>query len=117
MEPIGANLGDTDVLVSQAAGGDTEAVATLMDRYRGRLKRMVGLRLDRRLRQGLNLRQHGGQPGFSRPVDDQTHGPVGAVVEQQDNGLREVGISEVATGDQKPPCGQLGLERYTACQR
>jgi len=39
----------TDVLVSQAADGDTEALSELMNRYRDRLKRMVGLRMDRRL--------------------------------------------------------------------
>jgi len=40
---------NTDVIVSQAAEGDSAALATLIDRYRERLKRMVSLRLDRRL--------------------------------------------------------------------
>ena len=40
---------DTEVLVSQAAEGDSQALSTLLERYRDRLKRMVGLRLDRRL--------------------------------------------------------------------
>ena len=49
MEPILADSGDTEVLVSRAAQGDSEALSALMDRYRERLKRMVGLRLDPRL--------------------------------------------------------------------
>ena len=41
--------GDTQVLVARAAEGDSEALSVLMNRYRERLKRMVGLRMDRRL--------------------------------------------------------------------
>ncbi len=49
MERSLADSGDTEVLVARAAKGDSEALSVLMDRYRDRLKRMVGLRLDRRL--------------------------------------------------------------------
>ena len=49
MEQVLADFDDTQVLVTQAVGGDTAALAALMDRYRDRLKRMVGLRMDRRL--------------------------------------------------------------------
>lgn len=45
-----ADSENTQVLVTQAVSGDSGALALLMDRYRDRLKRMVGLRLDRRLR-------------------------------------------------------------------
>ncbi len=41
---------DTQILVSRAAQGDSDALASLMERYSDRLKRMVGLRMDRRLR-------------------------------------------------------------------
>src|SRR5437016_5032027 len=37
-------------LLKQAAGGNQDALAQLFGLYRGRLKRMVGLRLDHRLR-------------------------------------------------------------------
>ena len=40
---------DTQHLVAQAARGDVQALTELMERYRARLKRMVGLRMDRRL--------------------------------------------------------------------
>ena len=40
---------DTDVLVSRAAEGDSQALAELMGRYTDRLKRMVQLRMDHRL--------------------------------------------------------------------
>src|SRR5207248_6551707 len=40
---------ETDDLLRQAAAGDGDALAALFDRYRGRLRRMVRLRLDRRL--------------------------------------------------------------------
>ena len=49
MELVLADFDDTQVLVTQAVGGDAGALAALMDRYRDRLKRMVGLRMDRRL--------------------------------------------------------------------
>lgn len=39
-----------DDLVQRAADGDEPALASLFDRYRGRLRQMIGLRLDRRLR-------------------------------------------------------------------
>jgi len=39
-----------DDLVRRAAAGDEPSLAALFDRYRGRLRRMIGLRLDRRLR-------------------------------------------------------------------
>ena len=40
---------DTGELVRRAAGGDEDALAELFGRHRGRLRRMVRLRLDRRL--------------------------------------------------------------------
>lgn len=40
---------DTDRLVDLAEAGDPKAVDRLLDRHRGRLRRMVGLRLDRRV--------------------------------------------------------------------
>lgn len=49
MERIMPESGDTDALVSQAVEGDSAALAVLMNRYRERLTRMIGLRLDRRL--------------------------------------------------------------------
>lgn len=39
-----------DELVGRAAGGDEAALAALFDRHRGRLRQMIRLRLDRRLR-------------------------------------------------------------------
>ncbi len=44
-----ANSGDTEILISKAVEGDPDSLAELMERYRDRLKRMVGLRMDRRL--------------------------------------------------------------------
>ena len=41
---------DTDELVEQARGGDREARQQLLVRHRGRLRQMVALRMDRRLR-------------------------------------------------------------------
>jgi RNA polymerase sigma-70 factor (ECF subfamily) len=41
--------GSTDDLLRRAGVGDPHALAALFDRYRGRLRRMVRLRLDRRL--------------------------------------------------------------------
>ena len=49
MEQVLADFDDTQVLLTQAIGGNAGALAALMDRYRDRLKRMVGLRMDRRL--------------------------------------------------------------------
>src|ERR1700724_1902169 len=40
---------DTDQLLRRAAAGDQEGWGILLDRYRGRLRRMVALRLDQRL--------------------------------------------------------------------
>ena len=40
---------ETEVLVSRAAEGDSDALAELMGRYSDRLKRMVRLRMDHRL--------------------------------------------------------------------
>ena len=40
---------ENDDLIRRAAGGDAGALAQLWDRHRGRLRRMVALRLDRRL--------------------------------------------------------------------
>lgn len=50
MERSLEDSGDTEVLVARATDGDAEALSALMNRYRDRLKRMVGLRMDRRLR-------------------------------------------------------------------
>jgi RNA polymerase sigma-70 factor (ECF subfamily) len=44
-----AELGSTDDLVQRAARGEEGALAELFDGHRGRLRRMVRLRLDRRL--------------------------------------------------------------------
>ena len=41
--------GSTDDLLRRAGAGDPHALAELFARYRGRLRRMVKLRLDRRL--------------------------------------------------------------------
>src|SRR6516164_7795962 len=41
---------DTDELVEQARGGDREARQQLLVRHRDRLRQMVALRMDRRLR-------------------------------------------------------------------
>lgn len=40
---------ETTRLIALAAGGDGRALGELLDRHRGRLRRMVALRLDRRL--------------------------------------------------------------------
>lgn len=40
---------DTDELIAQASGGDGMARSQLLDRHRGRLRRMVAVRLDPRL--------------------------------------------------------------------
>jgi RNA polymerase sigma-70 factor (ECF subfamily) len=40
---------DTDLLLAAAAGGDAAARDKLLDRHRGRLRRLVSVRLDRRL--------------------------------------------------------------------
>ena len=50
MERISSdNKDDTERLVARAAQGDSEALSALMERFRQRLKRLVGLRMDRRL--------------------------------------------------------------------
>src|SRR3954447_11448014 len=45
---------DTMPMLRRGAAGDQYALAALWDRYRGRLKRMVRLRLDRRLQGRLD---------------------------------------------------------------
>jgi len=40
---------NTDLLLRRAADGDLQARAELLDRYRGRLRRMIAFRIDRRL--------------------------------------------------------------------
>src|SRR6202453_924536 len=45
---------DTTDLIEQLRGGDRRALATLFDRYRERLRRMVELRIDARLRARLD---------------------------------------------------------------
>ena len=44
-----ADAGSMDELIRRAVGGEERALALLFDHYRGRLRRMVRLRLDRRL--------------------------------------------------------------------
>src|SRR3954447_5859470 len=46
--------GDTTDLIEQLRGGDRRALATLFDRYRDRLRRMVELRIDARVRARLD---------------------------------------------------------------
>src|SRR3954447_22938657 len=46
--------GDTTDLIEQLRGGDRRALATLFDKHRDRLRRMVELRLDARLRARLD---------------------------------------------------------------
>lgn len=41
---------DTDVLLDRFAQGDADAERALLERHRGRLRQMIALRLDRRLR-------------------------------------------------------------------
>lgn len=50
MEPSFADSENTNFLVMKAAAGDGDALARLMSQYSDRLKRMIALRLDRRLR-------------------------------------------------------------------
>jgi RNA polymerase sigma-70 factor, ECF subfamily len=45
-----SNPSELDDLLRRASAGDEQAMATLFDRYRRRLKQMIRLRLDRRLR-------------------------------------------------------------------
>ena len=45
-----SDSGSSDELLRRAGAGDPHALAELFARYRGRLRRMVRLRLDRRLR-------------------------------------------------------------------
>src|SRR5262245_7992221 len=40
---------ESNALVRQAQGGDTEARSQLLELYRGRLRRMIAIRLDKRL--------------------------------------------------------------------
>jgi RNA polymerase sigma-70 factor (ECF subfamily) len=47
--PMRADSSDVEGLVKQAAAGDAGSWAELMKRYRSRLRRMVGFRLDSRL--------------------------------------------------------------------
>src|SRR5438477_11406326 len=46
--------GDPSDPIEQLRGGDRQALATLFDRYRDRLRRMVELRMDPRLRARLD---------------------------------------------------------------
>jgi RNA polymerase sigma-70 factor (ECF subfamily) len=46
---MGSESGETKALINSAERGDDRALAELFARYRGRLRRMVKLRLDRRL--------------------------------------------------------------------
>jgi RNA polymerase sigma-70 factor (ECF subfamily) len=47
--------GDPNDLIEQFRGGDRQALATLFGQYRDRLRRMVGPRLDPRLRARLDV--------------------------------------------------------------
>jgi RNA polymerase sigma-70 factor (ECF subfamily) len=50
MEPaMGSESGETEALIRRVERGDDRALAELFARYRGRLRRMIKLRLDRRL--------------------------------------------------------------------
>jgi RNA polymerase sigma-70 factor (ECF subfamily) len=48
------NSDETNRLLDQAAHGDSRAMEVLLARYRARLRRMVALRLDRRLRKRID---------------------------------------------------------------
>lgn len=48
------STGDIDSLLRQAVAGEQQAVVTLFDEYRERLRRMVSLRMDRRLRSRIS---------------------------------------------------------------
>src|SRR5262245_16629146 len=48
--PHAGNSSTTTRLIERAARGESEPLGELLLRHRGRLRRMVGLRLDRRLR-------------------------------------------------------------------
>ena len=49
MDEMSPPPGQVPNLVARAAAGDRGAVVVLLERYRGRLRRMVALRLDPRL--------------------------------------------------------------------
>ena len=49
-------LSDLEQLVCLAVEGDKQALATLFDHYRRRLRKMVRLRLDRRLQSRVDRR-------------------------------------------------------------
>jgi RNA polymerase sigma-70 factor (ECF subfamily) len=51
---MGQSPGETTKLMERLRSGDPDALAALFDRYRGRLRRMVQLRLDPRLRGRLD---------------------------------------------------------------
>lgn len=46
---IGPNGDETDTLLRRAGEGDADAQSELLDRYRGQLRRMIAIRLDRRV--------------------------------------------------------------------
>ncbi len=46
---MASNASDTDILISLAGGGDARAMGELFDRFRGRLRTLVRLRMDRKL--------------------------------------------------------------------
>ena len=48
--PLASNSSATVRLIERAARGESEALGELLQQHHGRLRRMVGLRLDRRLR-------------------------------------------------------------------
>ena len=52
--PTDPDLGDAEELVRRAMAGDEAALAALFERHRPRLRRLVRLRLDRRLRGRLD---------------------------------------------------------------
>lgn len=47
-------LPNTDTLLKRAVRGEASALTQLLDRYRGRLRNMVAIRLDRRLRSRID---------------------------------------------------------------
>jgi RNA polymerase sigma-70 factor (ECF subfamily) len=47
--PFPGSPDDTDLLIRNAAGGDSAAIESLLERHRNRLRRMIALRLDERV--------------------------------------------------------------------
>ena len=65
----------------------------------------------RALMQAADPGKHGGQLDVRPPVDDDAPRAPVAIVEQQHDGLREIGVPEMLAGDEKPARGQRRLRR------